>query len=441
MIDVGSGGAVAVDPSELRTLAAQLDGDAARLGDLAREIGGVAHLLGDVLAAVEGLHACASTVAADAASAGDIARAMRFAADTYEMVELQARALMEQQDADARGPLAELLRMRQEQLEQRSPGAGEEAERLLSAWRAEHGGEFLRQIDRGPGWLLGMFGLSAPLMFAPVPFIIQGLRRARTGRIPDGTSLRGRAPEPVMRPGARGEPGRAPLSFGDLASRVPDGDDATIRVERYTLADGRREFAVYVAGTQGESGTVLDWDSNVRLYSGERSQAYAAVERALEEAGAQPGDVLHAAGFSQGGMIAGWLAAEGRYDVQTLVTLGAPMELDTRSDTVVVTVRHDDDPFPLLVGGGAPHAPGSDRSVLIERTLDPASTPFDVAIPAHRLEAYIETMRSFDASGDPRVAALGERLAHLQEAPTVEVFDFRPEKSPERSAREGGGAF
>lgn len=441
MIDVGSGGAVAVDPSELRGLASQIEDDAARLAELAREIGGVAQLLGDVPSAADGLFACASIVAGDGATAGEIAGAMRFAADTYEMVELQARALMEQQEGDGRGPLAELLRMRQEQLEERSPGAGEEAERLLSEWRAEHGGEFLRQIDEGPGWLLGMFGLSAPLMFAPVPFIIQGLRRARTGRIPEGSHLRGRAPDPVMRPGARGERGRAPLSLGDLASRVPDGEDATIRVERYTLADGRREFAVYVAGTQGESGTVLDWDSNVRLYSGERSQAYEAVERALEEAGAQPGDALHAAGFSQGGMIAGWLAAEGRYDVETLVTLGAPMEIDTRSDTVVVTVRHDDDPFPLLVGGGAPHASGSDRSVLIERTLDPASTPLDLAVPAHRLEAYIETMREFDASGDPRVAQLGERLAHLREAPTVEVFDFRPEKSPERSGRAGGGAF
>ncbi|MDN3311333.1 hypothetical protein QWJ90_10360 [Microbacterium oryzae] len=437
MMEVGSGGAVAVDPGELRRLAAVADGDAARLEGLAGDIRRVAHELGDAVVGLDGMYACAVLVTAHASGAADLARAMRFTADAYELVELRARALMDEQD-DA---LVEMLRLRAGQLEERSPGAGAEAERLLAEWRDEHGDEFARQLQGGPGRLLAMFGLSSPLMLAPVPFLVEGLRRAGTGRIREGAHLRGRAHRPELHPGVRGGPGRSPDSLSDLGDRVPDGAEATIRVERYTMADGRREFAVYVAGTQGGGTTVLDWESNLRLYSGRRSQASEAVELALREAGAAPGDVLHAVGFSQGGMIVGWLAAEGRYDVRTLVTLGAPAEVEARPRTLVVTVRHDDDPVPLLVGGAAPHSLGSDESVLVQGTFHPMSTPRDLVIPAHRLPAYQETLRTFEGSGDPRVAGIRERLAVLQDASAVEVFDFRPEKSLERADRRGGGVF
>ncbi|WOF22964.1 hypothetical protein N8K70_16455 [Microbacterium betulae] len=441
-MDVGHGGAVAVDPEELRGLAARVTADAARLEGAASEMRAAAYPLADTLIPTSGILAAAGHIAQEASRTADLAAAMRFAADVYELVELQARVLM--LGLPHGRPHDDLLRsieQRARGLEARSPGATEEAERMLVEWRGEHGREFERQLRGGPNALLGMFGISVPRMLAFLSFPMEVLRDRGFGRIPPGQRLRGRAARPRMLPATPGAPAAAPRSIGDMASRVPDGSDATIRVERYTMPDGSREFALYVAGTQSEEGTVLDWASNLKLYVGERSQAYEAVELALRDAGAGPGDPLHAVGFSQGGMIASWLVAEGGYDVRTLVTLGAPVEADAGGGPLVVALRHDDDPVPLLAGGGHPHATGSEGTVLVERTYDPPSTPADLLLPAHRLDSYVETAREFDASADPRLEGVRDRLAHLGEAETIEVFGFRPEQTPERSGREGGGSF
>ena len=128
-------------------------------------------------------------------------------------------------------------------------------------------------------------------------------------------------------------PATAPTSLADAAARIPAGGEARIRVERYTMSDGSRQFAVYVAGTQTvapQTREPFDMDSNVELYTGERSASYEATLAALEQAGAEPGDVVHAFGHSQGAMVVAHLALEGGFDDATLVSFGSPVEARCR---------------------------------------------------------------------------------------------------------------
>jgi pimeloyl-ACP methyl ester carboxylesterase len=208
---------------------------------------------------------------------------------------------------------------------------------------------------------------------------------------------------------------------------MPGAGDSRVRVERYTMPDGSRQFAVYVAGTQSLAlGGDDPWDnaSNAELYAGRMSDSYAATEAALQAAGAREGDVVHAFGHSQGAMIAGRLALEGDYDVRTLVSLGSPVEADVGGQTLSVALRHTDDPVAGLAGGGHGEAVGAPGSFVAERVADPDASPDDARVPAHRLSAYAETAALVDASSDPRVGALRDVFAELGRADAVTVTEY-----------------
>ncbi|KQR99168.1 hypothetical protein ASG00_00610 [Microbacterium sp. Leaf351] len=51
-------------------------------------------------------------------------------------------------------------------------------------------------------------------------------------------------------------------------------------------------------------------------------------------------------------------------------------------------------------------------------------------MPAHDGGAYLETARRADASGDPRLAALEQRLAVYDAAVSVETFAYSAEAVP-----------
>ncbi|GAA4771426.1 hypothetical protein [Microbacterium gilvum] len=417
-MDIGSGGAVSVDPADLRRVATEVSVRGRAVAEAGERVRAVAAALEHLPVTLDGLFAQAVAVDAEAEQIEGVAGALRFAADAYELVELKARAESERLDRE--------VRLRMVELEARSPGAGDEAERLLRTWRSDD--ELSVNAQFLPlSWIPAV---GAPLSFTARTLLGALLHQPTAhgaGRIDRGAQLRGASAHPRLRPGVQGVPGTAPATVGDVAARVPDGGTATIRVERYTWDDGRREFAVYVAGTQGEGGTVLDWGSNLELYGGGRSQAFQAVEDALAAAGARDGDVLHATGLSQGAMIASWLAAEGRYDVQTLVTLGAPVEAHGGGETLMATIRHEEDPVALLAGG-YPYRTGAEGSVVVSHPHEPVPALRDLAVSVHRLDAYVETARAFDASGDPRAAELAARIAELGGAQTVEVFEFLPER-------------
>lgn len=193
------------------------------------------------------------------------------------------------------------------------------------------------------------------------------------------------------------------------------------------MPDGSRQFAVYVPGTRTQLAGGFDpWDnqSNVELYTGQTSASYAATTAALDAAGAQPGDVVHAWGHSQGAMITSQLALSSDYDVRTNVTLGSPVEAEVGDGTLSVGIRHIDDPIAALAGGGHATPVGAPGSFVVETTFDPETGLRDARNPAHPLSAYLETAGRVDAADDPRVARVHDVLAELGTATEVDATEF-----------------
>ncbi|MFT4230980.1 MAG: hypothetical protein QM602_11895, partial [Microbacterium sp.] len=249
------------------------------------------------------------------------------------------------------------------------------------------------------------------------------------GRLGPDARLTGAAPPVRVSPvaAASASSPAAPLTLAGGAARIPGGGAARVRVEKYTMRDGSRQFAVYVAGMQSMAfGGDDPWDneSNVQLYRGETSASYAATVEALHAAGAGRGDVVHAFGFSQGGMITAHLALEGEFDVATLVSFGSPVEADAGAGTVSASIRHTDDPVAALAAGGQGGSVGAAGSFVAETSFDPATGVHDATIPAHRLDAYVETAARVADTGDPRVQALERSLAGLSEAVSVEATEY-----------------
>lgn len=267
-------------------------------------------------------------------------------------------------------------------------------------------------------WLTGTAG---PVTITPVAPAVPGSAGPSLAPGPAGAGTAGASG--ATRPPASA----APQSLAAATERIPGGGDARVRVERYTMADGSQQYAVYIAGMQsGALGGDEAWDnaSNVDLYAGRVSDSYAATEAALAAAGAQPGDAVHVFGFSQGAMIGAHLALEGAYDTQTLVSLGSPVDADVGPGTLSVSVRHTDDPVVGLAGGGFAEPVGATGSLVVERVSDPGVGVGEVSLPAHRLTAYAETAALVDASTDPRVDALRGVLAELGRAESVEVTEY-----------------
>ncbi|MGA7148574.1 MAG: hypothetical protein WBX17_08825, partial [Microbacterium sp.] len=219
----------------------------------------------------------------------------------------------------------------------------------------------------------------------------------------------------------------APQSLAAIAARMPGSGDSRVRVETYTMRDGSKQYALYVAGTQSHGvGGDDAWDhlSNAQLYTGASSSSYEATVAALTAAGAQPGDVVHAFAHSQGGMITSHLALEEGFDVRTHVAFGSPVEAELGASTLSVAVRHTDDPAAALAGGGRFEPVGAPGSFVVEREADPATGQHDMHIPAHQMATYADTAAMIDASSDPRVDRVHDVFDELGRAQSVEVVEY-----------------
>lgn len=359
---------------------------------------------------------------------------LRETAAVYEAVELQAQRAA----AALAGEKADVARIDAllAAIDARHPGATGQAT-AARLWRdATWAGDIAGQLQAGIGALTpGGAGLGL-VAWA----LAHDLRTLGTGRIDAGTKLRGAA-APIrleeLTPTATLT--AAPATLAGVAQRIPDGQ-ARIRVERYAMPDGSRQFAVYVAGTRaGASGgsDPFDWTSNFQLHDGRVSSSFVAVEAALAHSGAEPGDIVHAAGHSQGAMIGAYLAVEGDYDVRTLIGLGSPVDPLVDPRTLSIEVRHTDDPVVALTGGGRVDPVGAAGSFVAERSFDPAPGIQDLGAPAHRLDGYIDTTRLLDESSDPRMGAIRSTLAELATATDVRVWEYDAERVSPSSADAG----
>lgn len=461
-LEIRSGGAIAVDTEQLRSVAGRLREFGIRVGELADRARWVAT---DAAAAATGfgvdlearwLATGAERVAEQPTA---LAAALDALAAAYELIDLrvQQAAAAAAGDADA----ARVIEARMALLQQEYPDATSTADAAIDAWRRDGPLEMARQVAAATWWIPGMalpLAVGSGVLWSGVS--VAGLGRMSRAPTPSG----GPAADAVTsgpaatvaghRGGTRhpsAPPPSAPLSpaptavravapapasgpvtgLADAARRVPGATEARVRVERYVMPGGGSQAAVYVAGTQavsGGAGDPFDMRSNLELYTGERSASLAAVELALREAGVGPGEPVHVFGHSQGAMLASALALEGTYDVQTLVTYGSPVEAAVPESVLSVGIRHVDDPVAGLAGGGHAETVGAPGSFIAERVADPAGGVHDLTLAAHGIERYAETAAMVDASHDPRAAALRELWTTLGAAERVEVTEYAADR-------------
>lgn len=452
-LDIRGGGAVAVDTATLRAAARGFAVAAGELEDAAAIVDAASRRLTEVRElGWEVSFTVASTrrrLAIAIEGAAGIADDLRAAAAMYEIVELRAERAAAESVGDE-GAVARVDR-RIAALVRDHPFA----ETIAALGAARHFWTWPNGLAAQAPGLLGWLMPGTLLVAAPLAWSLQqAIGGLGAGTIPSTARLSGPTHDVVVTRLATGAGGGAagsggatgaasvgpsagavplrvvptpPSSLADAAARVPGDGDARVRVERYTMADGTRQFAVYIAGTRTvEAGTTeaFDMTSNVELYTGERSASFDATLAALADAGARPGDTVHAFGHSQGAMVAARVALEGGFDVPTVVSFGSPVEADLGDGTLSVALRHDDDPVSALAAGGHAHAVGGPGSFVASRTADPLPGPHDLRMPAHGIDAYMQTARLLDASDDPRMGAVRDVFDGLRGAASVEVIVY-----------------
>jgi hypothetical protein len=424
-VGISSGGAVAVDTARLRDAATVLVAAAARLDEAVADIARADARISAHTLPVLGLtqDERLREVGALADRAREQQDRLLMCAAAYEVAEIRAEAAL----ASAAGDADAVARAR---------------DRITALERAHPGAAELLRADGGfsDGWtwftLLMPFLAGASLASGAVIARLTAVR----GRIPFGTrpAPTGRpVPEVVPLPPAS-RPAAAPTALAPALERIPQGGDARVRIEEYATASGTA-YAVYVAGTSGLGGDEV-WDmlSNVQGYGGEQSDSYLALTAMLAEAGVQPGATLYLYGHSQGGMLVGQLAATGDYDVRVVGTAGSPTAADPGPEAMSVDLRHGDDPVAMLAGGGFPTRVGAEGSFVATRLVDPAPGPQDLGLPAHHLSAYADTAALVDASADPRVAEVHERMAELEGARLISAQEFGARQADAAPRRRSG---
>ena len=180
-------------------------------------------------------------------------------------------------------------------------------------------------------------------------------------------------------------------------------DESVVKVTKVLGPDGWY-YTVTLPSTQewlsrfGDQGAVNDLDSNLALVMTPalQTQYEAAVLSAIEQAGITPADHLMLVGFSQGGIMAGHLAAyNSDLGVDAIIVSGAPIDHMPIPDSVdVVSIQHDYDPVPRLdsaVGDGSPDH-GSNWTTISEPS-SAASGPTDVG-NIHNATAYSQTLQN-----------------------------------------------
>ncbi|GAA3668161.1 hypothetical protein [Microbacterium marinilacus] len=413
---IGAGSVIQVSTPELRDTAARFARVSVRLSTA-----------GDgAMSAYLGIHAPydadgAWQVAARAGQASiavaAVAEDLRRTADVYDIAEARAQLgfLSAATDVGARERDARLLESRIDTLAARRPGALDEATELLE--RA------------GDAWKPGVLTAS-PLLHgavdAAIGAVVGTLERARDARATGAAPRPGDAAVALTRQPV--SPARAPATLAERAARIPRGAQR-VRVEKTRMPDGTFRYGVYIAGTRDmtgqDPGEPFDMRSNLELFSGAESASSAAVEAALRDAGARPGDVIDITAHSQGAMVGNVLALKGEYVVATFVALGPPAVVPLGDGTLSVHVAFDDDPVAVLSAGGLPGPAGSDASIVVHGDVGGDGTTAMVPDQrTHALDRYAGLLGQAERSGDPRMRAFHEALAEVAAGHPVAASDY-----------------
>jgi hypothetical protein len=214
-------------------------------------------------------------------------------------------------------------------------------------------------------------------------------------------------------------PTTPPTTLVGRAARIPEPsaeEGEQIRIDRYSTPGQPDRFEVYIAGTVDLSpiSDTEPWDmtSNVSAIAGMSAASAEAVKEAMAQAGITASSPVVLTGHSQGGLIATTIAESGEYNVQAVVTFGAPTgSIPLPPEIAVLSARHTDDVVPALGG----HDVSMDAIVVEREVYTDDPVPTDQVFPAHQLSHYQETARRIDLEEDPAVLGMLARLDDFAE--------------------------
>jgi len=440
-IDIRDGGVVAVDTQTLRAAAARCRTLSTRVSEVRDTLGEAGRRM-DALGAAGGpVRTTAYEIAQSAWIADEqlddlnaIATDLQAAAETYEVIELRARAGMRAGPGQVAGAAATLLAFGAQH-----PEAVHAADKASAARDREVGAELTDVDNLGIPTAAAMATVMSPLaalalmgVAGALPEAAQGaqalIRLLHAGTVAPGSRLVPSGAAARVRRTAASSGVTAPDDLAGALERIPQ-DDARVRIETYAMPDGTERYAVYLAGTRDFSplgGGSDPWDmtSNLQMYFGQDSAAYEAVRAAMDDAGVPAGARVYLFGHSQGGLIADWLTVQGGYEVPLLVTAGSPTEAAVGDETLSVQLRHTDDIVQSLAGGGSDARVGGEGSMVVERAGTPGAQLGDLTDAAHHLTAYVATAKMVDAAADPRATRMRSVLGELRGATSVTAVEY-----------------
>ncbi|WEV71872.1 alpha/beta hydrolase [Bifidobacterium sp. ESL0790] len=137
----------------------------------------------------------------------------------------------------------------------------------------------------------------------------------------------------------------------------------TIAIQKYRRSDGSVAWLVTIPGTDGKGDSPFGWEQNAELMSSDPKQRMKAdsarmVVEAMRKAGIKKTDPVVLIGHSQGGIVAGAIAADkgDEFNIQHIVTAGSPIaNHPIPSKTWVTSIEMDDELVAAL--DGADNAP------------------------------------------------------------------------------------
>jgi hypothetical protein len=195
-----------------------------------------------------------------------------------------------------------------------------------------------------------------------------------------------------------------------LPGSTPGG--AQIRIDTITTAAAETRFEVYVGGTVDfnplPADDAFDLTSNVTGVAGLPAGSVRAVQQAMADAGITASSPVTFTGYSQGGMVAAVLTASGDYNVQGVVTVGAPAgNVPLPGDIPAVIVEHVDD-FVTALGG----VQSNTEALVVQRSAfaSAADLPAGLAAPGHRMEYYRETATLMDQARSEQLVEARRQL-------------------------------
>jgi len=182
-----------------------------------------------------------------------------------------------------------------------------------------------------------------------------------------------------------------------LTDTMGKEDRGVVDIRKVVGPDGEERWVVtlpstqdWSAGVNGDSSATNDLDSNLALMltPEQQTQYERAVLKAMEMAGIGPNDPVMLVGFSQGGIMAGHLAANrsNAYNFEAVLVYGAPIDaMNIPESTRVLSIQHTGDPVPMLdLTDPKPNTPN-------HTTVQLDAQDGTIGMGAHNNDKYYET--------------------------------------------------